>query len=101
MYIYNIYIYIHIYIYIYVYIYIFSRLVSAATVFKWNFKINNFLQNEIISNGFWKNMTKFSFMCDMAAMKLVKMDIKNQCYSRFIKYEAYDLILLGVTFQAF
>ena len=31
-------------------------------------------------------MRKFGFMCDVAAMELVKLDIKKQRYSLFIKY---------------
>ena len=44
---------------------LFSRLVSVAAVFKGNFEINGFLQNEMASNSFWKIMAKFSFMCDV------------------------------------
>ena len=72
------YIYIYIYIYIlYIYIYIYAL------------------------NSFWKNMTKFSFMCDEAAMEVVKLDIQKQRYSLFIKCYILNLILLGVAFPAF
>ena len=46
-------------------------------------------------------MTKFNFMCDVVAMELVKLDIKKQRNSLFIKYQALDLILVGVAFLAF
>ena len=59
----------------------FSRLVSTTAAFKGNFEVNNFLQDEMTSNSFWKIMTKFNFMCDVAAMGLVKLDIKKQRYS--------------------
>ena len=52
------------YISTFVYIY---RLVSAAAVFKGNFEINKFLQNEMTSDSFRKIMTKFNFMCDVTA----------------------------------
>ena len=29
------------------------------------------------SNNFWKIMAKFSFMCDVAVMELVKLDFKK------------------------
>ena len=45
-----------------------------------------YLQNEMMSNSFWKDMTTFSFMWDVDAMELVKLDIKKQHYSLFIKY---------------
>ena len=28
------------------------------------FEINKFLQDKMMSNSFWKIMTKFNFMCD-------------------------------------
>ena len=61
----------------------FSRLVSTAAAFKGNFEVSNFLQDEMTSNSFWKIMTKFNFMFDVAAMGLVKLDIKKQRYSLF------------------
>ena len=39
-------------------------------------------------------MTKFNFMCYATAMALVKLDIKKQRYSLFIKYLKF---LLAVT----
>ena len=41
---------------------LFQRLVSAAVIFKENFEINKFLQNQITSNSFWKIMTKFIYI---------------------------------------
>ena len=42
-----------------------------------NFEINEFLRKE---------MTLFNFMCDVAVIELMKLDIKKYCYSVFIKY---------------
>ena len=73
-----IYIYIYVYIdYIYVYIdYIYVHVCIyrlKPTVF-----INTYLQDGMTSNSFWKIMTKFKFMCDVAAIELVKLEIKKQ-----------------------
>ena len=38
-----------------------------------------------MSNSFLKNMTKFNFVCNVAVMVLVKLDIKKQRYILFIK----------------
>ena len=45
-----------------------------------------------MSSSLWKIMTEFNFMCDVAAMGLVKLDIKKQRYS-YISY-LYSLGIL-------
>ena len=79
LYIYYIYIIYIIYIYIYIFIVrrLFFRLVLATAVFKKNFEMSIFLQNEMTSNGFLKIMKKFSFICDASETELVKLDIKK------------------------
>ena len=37
----------------------------------------------VMPNSFWKLMTKFNFLLDVAAMALVKLDIMNQHYLDF------------------
>ena len=58
---------------------LFSRLVLvvAAANFQGKFWNKQILQNEMASNNFWKIMAKFSFMCDVAVMELVKLDFKK------------------------
>ena len=46
-------------------------------------------------------MTKFNFMLDVAAILLLKLDIKKLCYNLFIKNEMLDLILLSVATPEF
>ena len=77
LYIYYIYIIYIIYIYIFIVRRLFFRLVLATAVFKKNFEMSIFLQNEMTSNGFLKIMKKFSFICDASETELVKLDIKK------------------------
>ena len=46
-------------------------------------------------------MTKIYFKCDVIATVFMKSDIKEQRYSRSIKYEALHTILVGVKFAGF
>ena len=46
----------------------------------------NFYKVSMMSNRFWKIMAKYNWMCDTTVMVLVKLDIKMQHYSFFIKY---------------
>ena len=57
--------------------------------------MNKFLHDECYLRQILED---YNFMCDVAAMRLVKFDIKKQHYSRFIKYETLDSILVGVKF---
>ena len=46
-------------------------------------------------------MTKFNFMRDVAAIALLKLEIKKLCYNLFVKNETLDLILLSLATPEF
>ena len=62
----------------------FSRLVSTAAVFKGNFEMNKFLQDEMPLNSFLKIMKKFNSISEVAAKELVELNIKKQRYILFL-----------------